>query len=178
MISLRVSWSARRSVSFCLTAFTSRGSVSRPPFSTISNSIVAVVVSSTFMGVLLLWADEKLEILVPLARRGRNDAAVQEVAHDAVGRRPVVAVAGFVVAADLRCAERGLGTLHAERHQRSPARSLDPSIISSARSSTMWHWPLRMAQSKVRAKPKQRFLFETAIQFANFSRRVTTLPRL
>jgi len=42
----------------------------------------------------------------------------------------------------------------------------------------MWHWPLRMAQSKVRAKPKQRFLFETAIQFANFSRRVTTLPRL
>jgi hypothetical protein len=53
-------------------------------------------------------ADEKLEILVPLGQRGRNDTAVQEVAHDAVGRRPVVAVAGFVVAADLRCAERGL----------------------------------------------------------------------
>jgi hypothetical protein len=32
----------------------------------ISNSIVAAVVSSTFMGVLLLWADEKLKILVPM----------------------------------------------------------------------------------------------------------------
>src|SRR5258705_7006295 len=99
MISLRASWSAHRSVSFCLTAFTSRGSVSRPACSTSSNSIVAAVGSSGFMGVLLLWADEKLEILVPLVRRGRNDAPVQEVAHDAVGGRPLVAVAGVVVGA-------------------------------------------------------------------------------
>src|SRR5258705_9214624 len=35
-----------------------------------------------------------------------------------------------------------------------------------------------MAQSKVRAKPKQRFLFETAIPVANLSRRIATLPRL
>ena len=61
--------------------------------------------SLTTWEALLLWAEEKVEILVPLARHGRNDAAVQEVAHDAVGRRPVVAVAGFVVAADLGCVE-------------------------------------------------------------------------
>src|SRR5712664_1006246 len=61
MISLRASWSARRSVSFCLTTFTSRGSASRPAFSTISNSIVAAVVSRTVTGGLLLWTDEKLE---------------------------------------------------------------------------------------------------------------------
>jgi len=42
-------------------------------------------------------------------------------AHDPVGRRPVVAVAAYVVAADLRCAERGQPALHAERHQRAPA---------------------------------------------------------
>ena len=84
-------------------------------------------------------ADEKLEILVPLGQRGRNDAAVQEVAHQAVGHRPVVAVAGFVVAADLRGVERELSALRAEGHQRSPVRLLDPSMISSARSSTMWH---------------------------------------
>src|SRR5713101_9397238 len=128
MISLRASWSARRRVSFCLTAFTSRGSVSRPAFSTISNSIVAAVVSSSFIGGLLLWTDEKLEILVPLARRGRDDAAVQEAAHDAVGRRPVVAVAGYVVAADLRCAERGQPALHAERHQRAPQPSFEDAL--------------------------------------------------
>jgi hypothetical protein len=107
------------------TACTSRGSVSRPALSTISNSIVAAV--------------EKVEILGPLARRGRDDAAVQEVAHEAVGRRPFGAVAGYVVAADRRGAERGEAALYAEGHQQSPARSLDPSIISSARSSTMWH---------------------------------------
>src|SRR6266849_6684445 len=71
MISLRASWSARRRVSFCLTAFTSRGSVSRPAFSTISNSIVAAVVSSTFMGVLLGHQRAPARSLDPYrARRG------------------------------------------------------------------------------------------------------------
>ena len=96
-----------------LTACMSRGSVSRPACSTISNSIVAAV--------------EKVEILGPLARRGRNDAAVQEVAHDAVGRRRVGAVAGYVVAADRRGAERGEAALYAEGASavpRSVARSV------------------------------------------------------
>jgi len=78
-----------------MTAFTSRGSLIATRRFDDLELIVAVVVSSTFMGVLLLWTDEKLEILVRL-HAWRNDAAVQEVAHDAVGRRPVVAVAGFV----------------------------------------------------------------------------------
>src|SRR5712664_1534843 len=94
MISLRASWSARRSVSFCLTTFTSRGSASRPAFSTISNSIVAAVVSRTVTGVLLLWTDEKLErawtgrtarrgaSAVPRLGRSIRHYLLREVEHD------------------------------------------------------------------------------------------------
>jgi hypothetical protein len=49
--------------------------------------------------------DEELESAGPLARRGRNDVAMEEVTHDPVPRRPVLSVAMEVVGADVVAAE-------------------------------------------------------------------------
>ena len=51
--------------------------------------------------------DHALESVDPLARRWGNDAAVQEVAHYPVARRPVVSVGIKVVGADVVAAKRG-----------------------------------------------------------------------
>src|SRR5882724_4762 len=53
---------------------------------------------------------------------------MEEVAHDAVARRPIVAVAGVVVGAEAGGAERGLTALGAETHDRKPRRPTDSSI--------------------------------------------------
>jgi hypothetical protein len=68
------------------------------------------------LAALLLWADEcadglvqrldeEIETVGPLAWRGRNDAAMEEVTHDPVPRRPVVSVVMEVVGADVVAAE-------------------------------------------------------------------------
>src|SRR6266850_1750018 len=53
---------------------------------------------------------------------------MEEVAHDAVARCPIVAVAGVVVGAEAGGAERGLTALGAETHDRKPRRPTDSSI--------------------------------------------------
>src|SRR2546427_4863243 len=55
---------------------------------------------------------------------------MEEVAHDPVPRRPVVAVAGVVVGAEAAGVERGLTALGAETHDRKPRRPTDSSIAA------------------------------------------------
>src|SRR5437899_11991521 len=55
---------------------------------------------------------------------------MEEVAHDPVPRRPVVAVAGVVVGAEAAGVERGLTALGAETHDRRPRRPTDSSIAA------------------------------------------------
>jgi len=64
-----------------------------------------------------------------VVRRGRHDAAMNEVAHDAVARRPVIRLAGEVVGAALAGAERGLRAQHAQAHRRAPRRVIGLSIV-------------------------------------------------
>src|SRR2546428_8093147 len=55
---------------------------------------------------------------------------MEEVAHDPVPRRPVVALAGAVVGAEACGVERGLTALGAETHDRKPRRPTDSSIAA------------------------------------------------
>src|SRR2546423_4478911 len=55
---------------------------------------------------------------------------MEEVAHDAVARCPVVAMAGVMVGAEAGGAERGLAALGAEAHDRKPRRPTDLSIAA------------------------------------------------
>src|SRR2546427_187223 len=55
---------------------------------------------------------------------------MEEVAHDAVARGPVVAMAGVMVGTEAGGAERGFTALGAEAHDRKPRRPTDLSIAA------------------------------------------------
>src|SRR5215813_5772511 len=75
--------------------------------------------------------DGDLEVIRPLVRGGIQDAPVQEVAHDAVSRRPVVPVAGDVERANVLVAERGLRAEDAKSHYRPPCLRISLAIAVS-----------------------------------------------
>ena len=56
---------------------------------------------------------------------------MKEVAHDSISFRPVVAVAGGVVGAELAGAARGLAALDAETHDTKPRRPNDLPIAAA-----------------------------------------------
>ena len=55
---------------------------------------------------------------------------MDEVAYDPISRRPVLALAGAVVDAEVSGVERGLTALGAETHDRIPRRPPDSSIAA------------------------------------------------
>jgi len=103
-------------------------------FRRLSNSIVAVVVSSTFMGVLLLWTDESSDDPRPACTAWDATTPRCRKSHMMGWPSPSRPVAGFVWLQISAAPSVDWATLHAERHQRSPARSsIRPSSLREAR---------------------------------------------